>query len=153
MGKSNGGINMNQNDVQDKIQLIDSLVRESSIKNIDKIHNGKELNITSQIGFKIVNIEEKEKNFVGQISLINDLLLKIQEKEVSTIHVRMDGLFTGSKEMERREFEEMLKIKGATILSHFMRAYIHTITGLSGMPNINTPMIDFKKFFEKTEKE
>lgn len=61
----------------------------------------------------------------------------------------MGGLFKYSDKNQKEKFEEMLKINGATTLSHLIRAYIHTNTAISGMPNIITPMINFVEFFNE----
>ena len=52
---------------------------------------------------------------------------------------------------KKSDFEEMLKINGATTLSHLIRSYIHTNTAISGMPNIIVPMINFVQFFKENE--
>ena len=44
--------------------------------------------------------------------------------------------------------EEMLKLNGATTLSHLTRSYIYTVTGLSGITNIVTPMVDYTKLLD-----
>ena len=68
----------------------------------------------------------------------------------------MIGIFAKNKENEEendiKAFEQMLKINGATTLSHLIRAYIYTITGLSGTSQISTPMINFVEFFKNAEK-
>ncbi len=65
----------------------------------------------------------------------------------------MIGLFIGTKakDYDKHKFEEMLKINGATTLSHLIRAYVYTTTGLSGMPQISTPMMNFVKFFKEAK--
>ena len=67
----------------------------------------------------------------------------------------MVGIFGGEKNdnFSKENFEEMLKINGASTLSHLMRAYIYTMTGLSGMPQINTPMINFIEFFKNAQEK
>lgn len=45
----------------------------------------------------------------------------------------------------------MLKINGATTLSHFTRTYVQAVTSLSGMPTIITPMMNFVEFFKNEE--
>ena len=52
-----------------------------------------------------------------------------------------------------KDFENMLKINGATTLSHLMRAYVATNTSLSGMQTIMLPLINFVEFFKESKKE
>ena len=60
----------------------------------------------------------------------------------------MRGFFEGYNYDSKEEFEEMLKLNGATTLSHLIRSYIYTVTGLSGITNIVTPMVDYTKLLD-----
>lgn len=144
---------MKQKNVQAQFQLQDSFVKEFTIDTIKKIDSKEELNIIGQLGFRINNIREEEEKFIGQIELINDLKITIKEEEYANIHISMMGLFTGIKTegYDQKKFEDMLKLNGATTLSHLIRAYVYTVTGLSGMPQISTPMINFIEFFENAK--
>lgn len=137
--------------VQAQFQLQDSYVKDFSIQTIKKIEAKEDLNINGQLGFRILNIKEENKNFIGQIELINDIKVNIKEEERVIIHMSMVGLFVGSKDYDRNRFEELLKINGATTLSHLIRAYIYSVTGLSGIPQITTPMVNFIEFFNNAK--
>lgn len=64
----------------------------------------------------------------------------------------MGALFQGDLEIEK-DFEKMLKLNGATTLSHLMRAYVASNTALSGMPTIMVPMVNFGEFFDNVEEQ
>lgn len=144
---------MEPKNVQALFQLQDSFVKEFNINTIKKIDNKENLNISGQLGFKINNIRDEKNNFIGQIELINDLKIMLKNEEYGNIHISMVGLFVGVKsdEYDKCRFEEMLKYNGATTLSHLIRAYVYTVTGLSGMPQISTPMINFIEFFKNAK--
>lgn len=144
---------MEQKNVQAIFQLQDSFVKEFNINTLKKIDNKESLNISGQLGFKINDIRVDKDNFVGQIELINDLKISLKEEVYGNIHISMVGLFIGvkSNDFDKNKFEEMLKLNGATTLSHLIRAYVYTITGLSGMPQISTPMINFIEFFKNAK--
>ena len=148
---------MEKRNVQAIFQMLDSFVKEFSINTLKKIDNKENLNIQGQLGFRIINIIEEENEFKGQIELINDIKIMLENDELAVIHIAMQGLFSGEKNQNnnREKFEDMLKINGATTLSHLIRAYVYTTTGLSGMPQITTPMINFVEFFKnaKTQNE
>lgn len=146
---------MEQKNVQALFQLQDSFVKEFNIIILKRFESKENLNIIGKLGFKINRIDEVRDRFIGQIELINDLSIKLKEEEYAKIHICMAGIFTGLKNenYDRVRFEEMLKLNGSTTLSHFIRAYIYSVTGLSGMPQINTPMINFIEFFKKAEIE
>lgn len=144
---------MEQKNVQALFQLQDSYIKDFDIHAFRKITQKDELNINGQLGFRIINVEEKKEGFVGQIELINDIKLMLKEEEYGNIHISMVGLFVGKKtdDYDKNRFEEMLKLNGATTLSHLIRAYIYSVTGLSGMPQISTPMINFMEFFKNAK--
>ena len=134
-----------------EFQLIDNYISEFSLKVFNKIPEDKEFPINGSLGFGIINIDEKE--MVGQIELRYDIEIKDKEKDIAKISIIMDALFQGSKKMDIKTFEEMLKLNGATTLSHLCRAYIHSATAQSGMPPIITPLMNFQDFFENIEKQ
>ena len=144
---------MENKNVQALFQLQDSYVKDFDIHIVKKIDKRENLNITGQLGFRILNIREDKESFTGEIELINDLKVSVKEEEYANIHISMCGLFFGTKtnEYDKNRFEEMLKLNGATTLSHLIRAYVYSVTGLSGMPQISTPMINFMEFFKNAK--
>lgn len=142
-----------QKNVQAIFQLQDSFVKEFSINTLKKIDDKENLNIEGNLGFKINDIGENKEHFIGRVELINDLKILSKEDEIGNIHISMIGLFYGAKsdKLDKNKFVEMLKLNGATTLSHLIRAYVYTLTGLSGMPQISTPMINFVEFFKNAK--
>lgn len=144
---------MEQKNVQAQLQLQDSFVKEFNLQTIKKFNAKENLKINGQLGFKMNSINEKENIFKGEIELINDLKVVCKGEECSNIHIVMVGIFTATKDnkYDKNCFEEMLKLNGATTLSYLIRAYIYSVTGLSGIPQITTPLINFKEFFENAK--
>lgn len=135
--------------VQAQFQMLDSYVKEYNLKTTCKLTDDMNMNINGQIGFGIIKITEEEDRLVGEIEVSNNLDIMVEEKCKAEIEIVMRGLFQYTNKDEKEKFEEMLKINGATTLSHLIRAYIHTNTAISGMPNIITPMINFVEFFHE----
>jgi preprotein translocase subunit SecB len=144
---------MEDKNVQALFQLQDSYVKKFNIETEKKIDSKNNLNIMGQVEFKIQDIREDKNSFIGQIELSNDLKIVSKEEECAKIHIIMCGLFIGTKAVgyDEKAFEKMLKINGATTLSHLIRAYIYSVTGLSGMPQISTPMVNYTEFFKETK--
>ena len=142
---------MENKKVQALFQLQDSYVKSFSINTKKKIDSKENLNIEGQVEFRMQDIREDKNNFIGQIELSNELKVLVKEEECAEIHITMCGLFFGTKveNYDKKVFEKMLKINGATTLSHLIRAYIYSMTGLSGMPQISTPMVNYTEFFKK----
>lgn len=135
--------------VQAQFQMLDSYIREYNIKINGKIAENMEMKITGQIEFGIVKITEKDSLLIGEIELCNTLNITVKNETKAQIKIAMRGLFQASKDIKKEEFEEMLKLNGATTLSQLIRAYIHTNTALSGIPSVITPMINFVEFFNQ----
>lgn len=138
--------------VQAQFQMLDSYVKEYNLKTKEKILKQDDLNVKGKIGFCIINISEEE-SLIGEIELTNDLDILVKNQIKAQIRIVMRGLFKYADKNEKEKFETMLKINGAATLSNLMRAYIHTNTALSGMPNIIIPMINFVEFFKNVEKQ
>ena len=137
--------------VQAQFQMLDSYVKEYNLKTNCKLSESMGINVNGEVQFRIVNITEKDDELIGEIELVNNLDLIVEEEIKAQIKIVMGGLFRYTNKAEKEKFENMLKINGATTLSHFIRTYIHTNTAMSGMPNIITPMINFVEFFNKEE--
>jgi preprotein translocase subunit SecB len=70
------------------------------------------------------------------------------------ISLIMEGIFEANPQrLNKEQFAVILKINGAATLSHLSRAFIMSVTSLSGLnPPINLPMINInqlKKYMEK----
>ena len=132
--------------IKAKFQLLDNYIKKYSMEVNRKIQNNEEIEINGQIGFGIVKITKTDE-LIGEIELTNEIVLKSNGEEIGTISVVMGALFQGDLEIEK-DSEKMLKLNGATTLSHLMRAYVASNTALSGMPTIMVPMVNFVEFFD-----
>ena len=69
--------------------------------------------------------------------------------------LKNEGNFIGSKKkLSASKFREMLEINGTATLSQISRAYLTSVTSLSGIPPINLPMINvyaMKKYKENNK--
>lgn len=138
-------------EIKAKFQLLDNYIRKYTLNVENRIPENRNIDIRGQIGFSIINISEKDDEFIGEIELNHSIDLLVDERNQGKIEIEMGALFSAEKEIGKKEFEEMLKINGATTLSHLIRAYIASNTALSSMPKIMMPLINFIEFFEKKE--
>lgn len=140
-------------EINAKFQLLDNYVKNYILSVEKRIPENANIEINGQIGFQIINISETEKEIIGEIELDNDIEL-IENGEVQgRIEIEMGALFSAQKEIGKDKFEQMLKINGATTLSHLTRAYVASNTALSSMPKVMMPLINFIEFFEQNEKK
>ena len=133
------------------LQLLDNYVSKFSIDIFNKISHSAEMDIDVNVGFCIVNIDEE--NSIGQIELTYDIEVTEKNKNISTISLVMNALFHTGKKIDKKNFENLLKYRGAPILSNLCIAYINSVTTLSGIPAINMPIIDFNDFFSSAKEK
>lgn len=135
--------------IKAKFQLLDNYVKNYSMEVKRKIQSNEEIEINGQISFGIIKIT-KDKSLIGEVELTNEIDLMVNKEKIGRIHIVLGALFEGELEIEK-QFEDMLKLNGATTLSHMMRTYITTNTALNGMPTITLPLINFVEFFKNEE--
>lgn len=138
-------------EVNAKFQLLDNYIKKYVLNVEKRIPENSDIDINGQIGFSVINISEEDNEFIGEIELDNTIDLIENDVIQGRIEIQMGALFSAEKEIGKEKFEEMLKINGATTLSHLTRAYITANTALSSMPTIMMPLINFMEFFEQKD--
>lgn len=95
--------------------------------------------------YKISNLVFEDNNYSGNL----DLLIKldgITDKDEKLFEIQLDmlGVFKGDANfLAEEKFIEMLKINGVSTLMQLSRAYVTSITALSGFPKpIQFPMVN-----------
>lgn len=122
-------------------QFLNNKIIEFSINNSPLKTKEKEIKVSYNMDYEIVICNEVEDGYIGIIDFIVDLTGKIEESEAFKIHLKIRGNFIGSKNnLSMDKFKEMLEVNGTATLSQITRAYITSVTSLSGMPTINLPM-------------
>lgn len=144
---------MDKSTVQAQFQMLDNYISKFSLDVFKKINPSEEFEINANIGFRIINIEKKETENFGQIELTYNIDITSKKINIAKISIIINGLFNGDISIDIKDFEQMLKINGATTLSHLSRAYINSTTSLSGMPTITMPLINFNEFFKNATEE
>lgn len=143
---------MKADKIMANFQFINSQVINFSIENSSKGTKGKTINIDCDMDYEITSCTEVEDGFLGVLHFIVDLSAKIEDSEAFKIHLTMKGNFVGSKEkLSMSNFEEMLEVNGTATLSQISRAYLNSVTALSGMIPVNLPMVNIyamKKYKE-----
>lgn len=104
--------------------------------------------------YEISKIELKKETHMAQLDLKLLVDGKHENKSVFTIEMVMTGNFSASKnEIDIQKFKKMLEINGLTTLMQLSRAYITTVTALSGFGRpINFPMVNILKLVEMKNK-
>ena len=146
---------MNKNIIA-PFQIKNNKVVEFSFKQTDFILGNVAININFDLNYSDIEIVQNETEFLGQISVTVDLKGVNGDEELFSLFLKMKGLFTKNIESiesdiseKEIQFEEMLKLNGATVLVQLCRAYITSVTALTGIiPPLNIPMIDIYEFMK-----
>lgn len=148
---------MDTNRVLADFQFLDNKVVKFHIENNSPNTRNKTVKINYDMDYEIISCEELEDTHLGIVDLIVDLEGQIHENEIFKIHLRMKGKFVGSKnKLTLSKFREMLEINGTATLSQIARAYLISVSTLSGMVSINLPMVNIyamKKYKEELKDE
>ena len=92
---------MKESEIQAKFQLMDNYISEFSLNVFNKVQNSEDIEFSLGIGFRIVNVEEKD--LVGQIELRYDVDVSDSKKnDVAKIVIVMNGLFQGIRKYRRK---------------------------------------------------
>ncbi len=131
------------------LQLIDNYISEFSLNVFDKIRNDTELEVAVEVEFRMTEVDEKK--MIGQIELRYNVDILEKEEKKAKIIMTINALFNFLDNIDKKAFEEILKIDGSTVISHICRSYIASVTAQSGMPTIIMPLIDFNEFFKEAK--
>lgn len=133
-------------------QFSNNKVIEFSIQNILLLAKNKAIKVDCDMDYDIVSCNEAEDSYLGIVDFIVNLTGKIEDSQTFKIHLIMRGNFIGSnRNLSMEMFKEMLEVNGTATLSQISRAYITSVTSLSGMHPINLPMVniyEMKKYKE-----
>jgi len=136
-------------------QFLNNKVLEFFMQNNLLSIKNKPIKIDFDADYEVINCEEADQRYNGTIDFIVDLIGNVEEEEVFKIHLKMRGNFVGSKDnLSIDRFKQMLEINGIATLSQISRAYITSVTSLSGILTINLPMINIyamKKYKENNK--
>lgn len=136
-------------------QFLNNKVVEFSMQNSLLNAKKKSIKIDFDMDYEVISCNEVDEGFYGIIDFIVNLTGSIEESETFKIHLKMRGNFIGSKNnLSVDKFREMLEVNGTATLSQISRAYLTSVTSLSGIPPINLPMINIyamKKYKENNK--
>ncbi len=136
-------------------QFLSNKVIEFSMQNSLLNTKKKSIKIDFDMDYEIINCNEVDEGYYGIIDFIVNLTGSIEESETFKIHLKMRGNFVGSKNnLSVDKFREMLEVNGTATLSQISRAYLTSVTSLSGIPPIILPMVNIyamKKYKENNK--
>lgn len=134
---------MNTNKILANFQFLDNKVVDFCINNSLTNIRDKTIKIDYDIDYEIISCDEIKNSYLGVIDFIVNLAGIIEDEKSFEINLTIRGRFTGDKDkITIDRFKEMLRLNGTATLSQIARAYINSVTSLSGMIPINLPMVN-----------
>lgn len=135
---------MNSKQILADFQFVGNKVSKFEIETKDIKSNGNKSNITFEFDYDILDIKEDEDRYIGFIQFNVLVKAKVKNAILFKITLNMEGAFVGNaNKLKSDDFREMLELNGLTTLSQLSRAYILSVTALSGInPPIKLPMIN-----------
>ncbi len=136
-------------------QFVRNRVSNFSIETKSLGSKNSAVDVNYDIDYNILEMTEEEDQYVGLLELIIIIKAKMKNSVLFKVHLTMEGFFVGNpKKLSLEHFEEMLELNGIATLSHLSRAYILSVSSLSGLqPPVQLPMINVHKLREMKEKK
>lgn len=142
-------------EIASNLQFVASRVSNFNLEVKDiNIIKGSHANLNFDFDYNILNTEEINEYYKGLIEFIVSVKAKVKNTVLFKLNLNMEGIFIGNKEtLNMDEFTKMLKLNGLTTLSQLSRAYLISVTSLSGInPPIKLPLINIFSLINEKEK-
>lgn len=141
----------NKKDIKADFQFIDSYINKTSIDIKNKAISDGKFELGISVAINKIKVEKDGLKIVDA-KLYTDV--NIRDKENDKVYVSISteiiGRFTTSN-LTDDEFNEFVKYSGIPALSQQVRAYITSISSLSGIEPVIIPMINFENYFSNAE--
>ncbi|MCD5414063.1 MAG: protein-export chaperone SecB [Clostridiales bacterium] len=125
-------------------QLIGNRVAKFSIETGNVDTKPAKAKVSYDVDYNVTNSEIENEKRYGEVEFIVEVVAKTSEDMLFKINLAMVGLFVGNaKVLEKEEFTRFLELNGVATLSHLSRAYILSVSSLTGLnPSVKLPMIN-----------
>lgn len=146
---------INSKQILADFQFVGNRVADFKIQTKDIEAKQLKAQINYDFDYNIEEIKELEDRYVGRIKFITIIKAKVKNSILFKISLTMEGAFIGNiKKLNKESFIEMLELNGLATLSQLSRAYILSVTSLSGInPPIKLPMINIIKLRQNKKKD
>ena len=114
------------------------------------------LTMEYDIDYNIIAVEKNDDQWVGLEEVYVCIKVNSDTENIFHINLTMEGIFIGdSNKIEKDKFIERLELNGLATLCHLSRAYLISVSSLSGInPPFRLPMINVHSLVKmKKEKE
>lgn len=144
---------INSKNIIADLQFIASKVSKFSLDTKEIDVKPAKANVSFDYDYNIIKIEELNDKYVGLIEFTVQVKAKVKNAVLFKINLIMEGAFAQNRNtLSMEDFKDMLKVNGITMLSQLSRAYIISVSSLSGInPPVKLPMINVYSLIKKKE--
>ena len=142
---------INSKEILADFQFAGNRVSSFTIDTKDLKTKGAIANFSFDFDYNTKMINEDENRYIGELEFIVSVKAKVKNSILYKIDLKMEGLFLGNPiKLSKENFINMLELNGVVTLSQLARAYILSVTSLSGInPPVKLPMISVIALREK----
>lgn len=111
----------------------------------DNVSSFESISVNLGVDYEISNVSVKDDKYCARLNLLVELEgITNKEEQSFNIHLEMIGIFNcNTTSLDKEKFVEMIKINGVSTLMQLSRAYVTSITALSGFERpIHFPMVN-----------
>lgn len=135
-------------------QIVANRVSDFNFKTFSLGKEEIKTDIKYDIDYNIIKIDNNESNWSAIEQLIVTINGKSGDDDLFILKLIMEGIFVGDvNKLDREKFIQRLELNGLATLSHLSRAYIVSVSSLSGInPPLKLPMFNIHSLI-KIKKE
>lgn len=145
---------INSNEVLADFQFIANRISQFSLETKDVENKAGKAQVSFNFDYNILQLEKQGERYIGCIEFASFIKAKVRNSILFKVDLKMEGIFVGDpNKLTVEQFKEMAELNGIATLSQLCRAYILSISALSGInPAIKLPMINVFSLREKKNK-
>ena len=145
---------INSKEILADFQFVANRISQFSLDTKDIESKGAKAQVSVDFDYDILQLEEEEERYFSIIEFTVQVKAKVKNAVIFRINLKIQGIFIGNpQKLTLERFKEMLELNGVSTLSQLCRAYILSVSALSGInPPIKLPMINVLSLRNKKEK-
>ena len=146
---------INSKEVLADFQFVANRIAKFALETKDNDIKGAKAQVSFDFDFNILQLDTTEERYIGILEFTALIKAKVKKSILFKSNVQMEGIFVGNpKRLSVDKFKEMIELNGVATLSQLCRAYIMSVSALSGIsPPIKMPMINVFSLKDKKGKK
>lgn len=146
---------INSKEILADFQFVASRISQFSLDTKDADSKNAKAQVSFDFDYDILQFDEEDERYSSILEFIVQVKAKVRNSVIYKVNLKMQGVFIGNpKALTLEKFKEMVELNGIATLSQLCRAYILSVSALSGInPPIKLPMINVLSLRDKKGKK